>query len=111
MVAGNTLIDEVIVTLRTRVGTESGISASWKYDLGPDGHIFIDTKTVPHAIAQRDAPADCVITVALPDLRAMLAGEMDSTTAFTQGKLRLSGNMGIVIKIDAILGTSRAAQG
>ena len=44
MVAGNTLIDEVIATLRTRVGTESGISASWKYDLGPDGHIFIDTK-------------------------------------------------------------------
>lgn len=111
MVAGNALIEEVIATLRARVGTETGIDASWKYDLGPDGHIFIDTKTVPHAIEQRDAPADCVIAVSLADLRAMLAGEMDSTTAFTHGKLHLSGNMGVVVKIDTILGTSRAAQG
>lgn len=105
------LIEQVVSAIRARIGDDCGIHASWKYVLDGDSYVHIDCTCVPHRVSREDKPADCVITVGLDDLRGMLAGEMDSTTAFTQGKLRLSGNMGIIVQIDQVLGTSRAGPG
>lgn len=111
MSGSDDIIEGVISAIRARIGSDCGINASWKYELGADSYIHVDCNTTPHQITRENKPADCAIAVTLDDLNRMLAGEMDSTTAFTQGKLRLSGDMSIVMRIDMTLGTSRAAQG
>lgn len=84
--------------LSPRVAAGS-FDASVKFDCGEDGVLVIDGQSVSTA----DAPADCTIAVALDDLRAIVAGDLDATAAFMQGKLRIDGDMGIAMKLSSIL--------
>ncbi|NXC18420.1 NLTP protein, partial [Corythaeola cristata] len=46
-----------------------------------------------------DKKADCTITMADTDLLALMTGKMNPQTAFFQGKLKISGNMGMAMKL------------
>uniref|UniRef100_A0A3Q3W1P5 Sterol carrier protein 2 n=1 Tax=Mola mola TaxID=94237 RepID=A0A3Q3W1P5_MOLML len=43
--------------------------------------------------------ADCTVTASDEDLLAVMTGKMNAQTAFFQGKLKLSGNMGMAMKL------------
>ena len=77
----------------------SSFSRSVKFDLGGDGVIVIDGSSVSTA----DAPADCTITLAKDDLESMIAGELDPTSAFMQGKLKVDGDMSVAMALSQIL--------
>ncbi|XP_054429194.1 sterol carrier protein 2 [Pteronotus mesoamericanus] len=46
-----------------------------------------------------DKKADCTITMADSDLMALMTGKMNPQTAFFQGKLKVTGNMGLAMKL------------
>ncbi|XP_055978304.1 sterol carrier protein 2 [Sorex fumeus] len=46
-----------------------------------------------------DKKADCTITMADSDLMALMTGKMNPQSAFFQGKLKISGNMGMAMKL------------
>ena len=105
------MIESVIAALQVRIGRDCGVNASWSYDLGPNGHLFVDCKRVPHQISREKGAGDCSISVSLEDLWRLMSGQVDSQSVFTQGKVRLSGDMTLILKIDNLLGTYRVAQG
>ncbi len=51
--------------------------------------------------------ADCTISVSLDDFEKMVKGELDGTSAFMQGKLRVAGDMGLAMKLGPILAKAR----
>jgi len=111
MSVNDEMMEKIIAVLAERIGTDCGINAAWTYDLGPHGHLYVDCKTVPHRITREKGGGDCVFTLGLEDLWRLMSGQVDSQSVFTQGKIRLSGNMPLVLKIDTLLGTYRVAQG
>ncbi|MDO9460123.1 MAG: SCP2 sterol-binding domain-containing protein [Alphaproteobacteria bacterium] len=111
MPANDEMMEKVIAALTGRIGSSSGINAAWTYDLGPHGHVFVDCRVVPHRIARTNGGGDCLFSLSLEDLWRLMSGRVDSQTIFTQGKIRLSGDMALVLKIDQLLGTYRVAQG
>ena len=40
----------------------------------------------------------------LEDFMSMVNGELDGTTAFMMGKLKVAGDMGIAMKLQSVLG-------
>ncbi|XP_059996041.1 sterol carrier protein 2 isoform X2 [Lagenorhynchus albirostris] len=46
-----------------------------------------------------DKKADCTITMADSDLLALMTGKMNPQSAFFQGKLKITGNMGLAMKL------------
>ncbi|XP_077635902.1 sterol carrier protein 2 [Crocuta crocuta] len=46
-----------------------------------------------------DKKADCTITMADSDLLALMTGKMNPQSAFFQGKLKITGNMGLALKL------------
>ncbi len=88
---------------RERMGQDSGLDAVLKFDLGDDGVILLDGKSTPNAVSNDDKDADCTVGVTLEDLNSMISGELDPMAAFSLGKLRIDGDMGVAMKLGTLL--------
>ena len=102
----NAQVDELIETLKRSLAKE-GLSAPLKFDLGPDGPVWINGSEV----RREDAPADTVLTTTTEVLAAICAGRTDPVQAYYQGRLELSGSqnqaMQLSLLLDAVHGQTR----
>ncbi len=96
-------IDALTQSFRERVGEDSGLGATVKFDFGADGVIFVDAASVPNRVSNEDREADCTIRMALDDFNDMIAGELNPTTAFMMGKLKVDGAMSLALKLGDLI--------
>lgn len=96
-------LESATQAVTAKVGADSGLGATVKFDFGDEGLIFFDGKSSPNAISNDDAEADCTIGMTLEDFEKMLEGEIDPTTAFMMGKLKVSGDMTVAMKLGQVL--------
>ncbi|MBO0332298.1 SCP2 sterol-binding domain-containing protein [Sneathiella sp. CAU 1612] len=95
-------LEEITEGMRERVGEDSGLDATLKFDFGDDGIVFVDAASVPNTVSNEDKEADCTITITKENFEALANGELDPTTAFMMGKLKVGGNMGIAMKLQSV---------
>ncbi|MEX1035326.1 MAG: SCP2 sterol-binding domain-containing protein [Sneathiella sp.] len=95
-------LEEITEGMRDRVGEDSGLNATLKFDFSDDGVVFLDAETVPNVISNEDKEADCTITITKDNFESLANGDLDPTTAFMMGKLKIAGNMGIAMKLQSI---------
>jgi len=101
-------IQEIITQMGTAIGDNSGLGGSLKFDFGADGSVLIDGKATPNTVSDGEGKgADCTLSVSLADFGKMVKGELDGTSAFMQGKLRVAGDMGLAMKLGPILQKAR----
>ncbi|HYM30734.1 MAG TPA: SCP2 sterol-binding domain-containing protein [Candidatus Cybelea sp.] len=96
-------LEQLTTGLRDRVAGKSGLDATVKFDFGSDGVIYIDGTANPYAVSNDNKDADCTISISMADFISMTKGELDGTTAFMMGKLKVAGNMGIAMKLSSVL--------
>ena len=96
-------LDACTRAIRSKVGVDSGLDATLKFDCGDDGCIFIDGKSTPNSVNNGTGEADCTVAITLDNLNAMLAGELDPVTGFMGGKLKVSGDMSIAMKLQRVI--------
>ena len=89
--------------IRTKVGADSGLAATLKFDCGADGLIYIDGISTPNTVSNSDAPSDCTVGITLDNLAAMLAGDLDPVTGFMAGKLKVSGDMSVAMRLQRVV--------
>lgn len=90
-------------SLRQRVGDDCGLGATLKFDCGGDGVVFIDARAVPNTVANADQPADCTVAITLDNLHALIDGTLEPTTAFMLGKFKVSGDMGVAMRLSRVV--------
>ena len=96
-------LDDCTTAIRTKVGDDSGLNASLKFDCGADGTIYLDGKSLPNRVDNGAGEADCVVGITLANLTAMLAGELDPATGFMTGKLKVSGDMSVALRLQRVI--------
>ena len=67
-----------------------------------DGCIFIDDTVNPTIINNENKEADCTITISNHDFGKILNKEMDSMEAFMSGKMKISGEMTVAMKLSSL---------
>jgi len=97
-------LDQVTESLRARVGDNGGIEATIKFDFGEDGMIIFDGESTPNTVTNEDREAECTISVTLENFLKLVDGDLNPTTAFMMGKLKIDGSMGIAMKLQGLLG-------
>ena len=101
-------VQEIVKQMGAALGANSGLGGTLKFDFGAQGSLYIDGKSTPNTVSDGEGQsADCTITVALEDFEKMVKGELDGTSAFMQGKLRVAGDMGLAMKLGPILQKAR----
>ncbi len=96
-------LDECTSAIRTKVGADSGLAATLKFDCGADGAIFIDGKSTPNSVSNDASDADCNIGITLENLGAMVKGDLEPATAFMTGKLKVTGDMSVAMRLQRVL--------
>jgi putative sterol carrier protein len=91
------------VAIRTKVGEDSSLNATLKFDCGDDGVIYVDALARPHTVTNENLDAICTVALALEDLSAMLSGELNAVSGFMAGKLKISGDMGVAMRLQNVV--------
>lgn len=96
-------LDECTNAIRSKVGSDSGLNASLKFDCGDDGIVYIDGKSTPNSVSNDNGDADCTVGITLENLTAMLEGDLDPATGFMMGKLKVSGDMSVALRLQRVI--------
>lgn len=96
-------IEECTQAIRTKVGADSGLAATLKFDCGTDGVIVIDGKSTPNTVSNDNTDVDCTVGITLDNLNAMLSGDLEPATGFMAGKLKVSGDMSVAMRLQRVI--------
>jgi len=96
-------LQSCIAALREKVGGDSGLGATLKFDCGADGVAYVDGKALPNSVDQVDREAECTVSITLDNLAAMLKGELEPVTGFMTGRFVVSGDMSVAMKLNRIV--------
>ena len=96
-------IDGLMENLRSRAALAPKLGYRVKFDLGDDGIILFDGTGDTPQVAAEDGEADSTLTLSPEALQQLINGALDPTFAYMTGKLKISGSMGVALKLASML--------
>ena len=92
------VIKGAVVALQAKLG-DGGFDASVKFAIEGEGAVVVDS----NGVRASDEDAECTLTADADTFQAMMDGSLNPTAAFMTGKLSVDGDMGIAMKLGAML--------
>lgn len=96
-------IEKITQALQSNLAAFAGLGAKVVFDLGDDGALAIDATGSPPVMSDASDDADCTIRISAENLAKLIDGELNPMMAYTLGKLKIEGSMGIAMKVAALL--------
>lgn len=96
-------LESATESVRTKVGDNSGLGATVKFDMGEEGKIYVDGMSSPNTVSNEDKEADCTVSCSLDTMESLISGDLDATAAFMQGKIKVAGDMGVAMRLSSVL--------
>ncbi len=91
----------MIHRLRQRGTDFAGLGARVKFDIEDEGAVLIDATSAPPVIGagNGDGGADCTIRLSRETLEQLLDGALGPMWAYTTGRLKVEGSLGVAMKL------------
>jgi len=92
------VVTAAVIALNEKLGG-NGFDGIAKFEIEDEGEIVIDESG---ARASDDA-ADVTLSASADTFQDILAGNLDATSAFMTGRLKLDGDMGLAMRLGSVL--------
>ncbi|EDZ41551.1 MAG: SCP2 sterol-binding domain-containing protein [Planktotalea sp.] len=92
------IINAAVTALNEKLAG-AGFDGSAKFEIEGEGTVRIDET----GASASEADADVTLTADAETFQAILEGEQNATAAFMTGKLSVDGDMGMAMKLGAVL--------
>ena len=92
------IIDQAVATLNEKLGG-SDFGGSAKFDIEGEGSIIMDAS----GARASEEDADVTLSADVETFQGILSGDTNPTSAFMTGKLKVSGDMGLAMKLASVL--------
>ncbi|PWJ43932.1 acyl-CoA dehydrogenase family protein [Sediminitomix flava] len=96
-------IEKTTQVLQEKASNAAPLGNSMKFVFGDEGNIYLDGYA-DNTVSNEDKEADCIVNVTREDFDALLSGELNPMNAFMAGKLKISGDMSVAMKLNTIMG-------
>lgn len=95
-------LEDITAEMRRRAGDNAGLGTTVKFDFGDEGTVYLDDSTKSPVIDNRNADAQCTMTMAKDVFEDIAAGRVDAMSAYMSGKLRVD-DIGTAMKVAMLL--------
>ena len=96
-------LQECTNTLTQKVGADSGLGATLKFDCGSDGVVVIDGKATPNTVDNNNRDTECTVAITLENLTALLSGDLEPVTGFMTGRFSVYGDMSVAMRLNKVV--------
>lgn len=96
-------LQNVLGLIQARASQADPLGNTLKFDFGGD-QLYIDGTQGTNTISTEDKAADCTVSVSKEDFKDLLSGDLNPMMAVMSGKIRLSGDMGVAMKLQSLFG-------
>ncbi len=96
------VIEKAIAALTEKLGA-ADLGGTAKFAIEGHGAVFVDGSTTPPSISAGDGDADVTISADVDVLSDLMNGDIDPTSAYMSGKLKIDGDMGLAMKLAQML--------
>ena len=93
------IVNEAVVVLNEKL-SGSDFDGTAKFDIEGEGTVMMDENGARAA----DEEADVTLRADAETFQSILEGDTNPTSAFMTGKLKIDGDMGMAMKLAAVLG-------
>jgi putative sterol carrier protein len=91
--------------LNAALATLAGLGEIVRFDLGDDGTYTVDARAPqPLLLTDSEEEPACTIRISKENLNKLIEGRLDPMLAYTFGKIKVSGSLGVAMKLVNALG-------
>jgi len=96
-------IEAVVAQMKTQAENAAPLGGTLKFVLDGDA-VFIDGSGDTNTVSAEDKEADCTISTTIEILEQLKSGDLNPMMAVMGGKVKISGDMGLAMKLQSLLG-------
>ena len=95
---------EFFDTLETRVdpAKTAGVNNSYLFDIEGAGQWKVDVRDGAVSVSEGSGEADVTITTSEENFEQIASGDLNPTSAYMSGKLKIKGDMGAAMKLQKL---------
>jgi putative sterol carrier protein len=96
-------METVAAEIRGHLMQFAGLGYKVKFAFDEGGTLLLDGTVTPPTLSEEDSDADCVIGASLDNALKLMNGQLNPMMAYTMGKLRIEGSVGVALKMASML--------
>ncbi len=95
--------DDILQAMEKRLNDFAGFGYRVVFDMDDEGIVVVDGAQNPPVLEQEAGEAACTIRLSAADMEKLMTGDLNPMMAYTLGKLKIEGSMGVAMKVASLL--------